>query len=305
VDLISAFKTFVRVAETESFSAAAREFNVGQPAVSKQISALENYLGTRLFQRSTRSLALTDEGQELLADARIAIEAVDDAIDHMRGREGKVSGVLRMTTTASFGRMHIVPRLGLLGAQYPDLKIDLVLQDSLTNMVEQGLDLSIRFGEPREPNLIAKRLGNIHTIIIASKRYLDQHGRPEKPEDLQDHDCLVFSGVADGDQWPFIADGEISRVRVNWHLRMDNSDALRQAVMADLGIAMMPSWHFPDLWQLDTVETLLDYFEKPSFPMYAVYPSRRFMPAKVRAMIDFLEYEIRLDPSMTGGVGLI
>jgi DNA-binding transcriptional LysR family regulator len=131
----------------------------------------------RLFQRSTRSLALTDEGQELLVHARVAIEAVDEATDRLKRREGKVSGILRMTTTASFGRMHIVPRLGLLESQYPDLKVDLILQDHNANLVEQGLDLAIRFGEPREPNLIAKRLGTIRTVVVASKAYL------EKPAD--------------------------------------------------------------------------------------------------------------------------
>jgi DNA-binding transcriptional LysR family regulator len=305
MDVISAFKVFVRVAETESFSAAAREINVGQPAVSKQISALEDYLGTRLFQRSTRSLALTDEGMELLSHARTAIEAVDEALERMKGREGKVSGVLRMTTTASFGRMHIVPRLGLLGLQYPDLKIDLMLQDHNANLVEQGLDLAIRFGEPSEPNLIAKRMGMIRMVVVASKTYLDQYGRPQKPEDLADHDCIVFGGRQDGDEWTFLDGNEPLKVKVNWRLRLDNSDGIRQAALSDLGIVMVPSWLFPDLWELENMETLLDGYDRESFPMYAVYPSRRFMPAKVRAMIDFLDYEIRLDPSMTGGEAFI
>jgi DNA-binding transcriptional LysR family regulator len=305
LDIISAFKTFVRVAETESFSAAAREFNVGQPAVSKQISALEDYLGTRLFQRSTRSLALTDEGQELLVHARVAIEAVDEATDRLKRREGKVSGILRMTTTASFGRMHIVPRLGLLESQYPDLKVDLILQDHNANLVEQGLDLAIRFGEPREPNLIAKRLGTIRTVVVASKAYLEKRGRPETPEDLNKHDCIVFSGRRDGDAWDFTSGDHAVTVKVNWRVRMDNSDAIRQAALSGLGIVRAPSWLFPDLWELEDMETLLDGYTTTDFPMYAVYPSRRFVPAKVRAMIDFLEYEIRLDPSMTGGSALI
>ncbi|TCD14165.1 LysR family transcriptional regulator [Oricola cellulosilytica] len=305
MDLVSAFRTFVRVAETESFSAAARELNVGQPAVSKQVSSLEDYLGARLFQRSTRSLALTDEGQELLIHARIAIEAVDEATDRLRRREGRVSGILRMTTTASFGRMHIVPRLGLLETQYPDLKVDLMLQDANANLVEQGLDLAIRFGEPREPNLIAKRMGSIRRIVVASKDYLDRQGRPETPRDLEQHECIVFGGRPDSDEWEFSVGGETETIKVNWRLRIDNSDGMRQAALSGLGIIMAPSWLFPDLWELENMETLLDDYERPSFPMYAVYPSRRFTPSKVRAMIDFLEFEIRLDPSMTGGAALI
>ena len=301
MDIIAAFKTFVRVAETESFSAAAREFNVGQPAVSKQISALEDHLGTRLFQRSTRSLALTDEGRDLLVHARIAIEAVDEATDRLRGREGKVSGLLRMTTTASFGRMHIVPRLGLLKAQYPDLRIDLVLQDHINSLVEQGLDMAVWFGEQLDPNLVARRLGTIRRIVVASKDYLDRRGRPLKPSDLEHHDTIAFGGRSDGEEWPFVEDGNAIAMKVNWGIRIDNSDAVREAALNGLGIAMVPSWVFPDLWELDGMETLLDAYMPPPFPMYAVYPSRRFVPAKVRAMIDFLEYEIRLDPSMTGG----
>jgi DNA-binding transcriptional LysR family regulator len=305
VDIIAAFKTFVRVAETESFSSAARDLGVGQPAVSKQISALEEYLGTRLFQRTTRTLVLTDEGQEFLSHAQAAIEAVDEATDRMRRRKGKVSGTLRMTTTASFARLHVVPRLSLFKAQYPDLKIDLVLQDQATNLVEQGIDLGIRFGEPREMNVIAKRMGNIRMIAVASKAYLDKHGRPETPQDLAKHECIVFSGTRNVDNMPFIVDGRQIDIKVNWNMRMDNSDALREAALCDLGIVMAPSWLFSDLWRLDTMETVLDNLEKPTFPMYAIYPSRRFTPGKVRAMIDFLEYEIRLDPSMTGEAVLI
>lgn len=305
MDVIAAFKTFVRVAETESFSAAAREFHVGQPAVSKQIAALEDYLGTRLLQRSTRSLTLTDEGVEFLNYARAAIEAVDEAVEHSRGREGHVAGVLRMTANASFGRMHIVPRLSLLGARYPDLRVDLVLEDSVVDMVGQGIDLAIRFGEPQEPNLIARRLGTMRMIIIASKSYLDRQGRPQRPEDLKDHNCLVFGGVENADVWSFTDDGQTRQVGVNWRLRINNTDALGQAVLSGLGIAMLPSWHFPDLWENEALETLFDDFEKPSFPMYAVYPSRRYIPAKVRAMIEFLQHEINLDPTMTGRVGLV
>lgn len=305
MDVIAAFRTFVRVAETESFSAAAREFNVGQPAVSKQIAALEDYLGTRLLQRSTRSLTLTDEGTRFLARARVAIESVDEAVELTRGRDGHVSGVLRMTASASFARMHIVPRLGFLRARYPDLRVDLYLRDSVVDMVEQGLDLAIRFGEPREPNVIARRIGMMRMIVIASKAYLDRAGRPKTPEELKDHNCLVFGGVTDSETWPFTENGATRHVGVNWQIRMNDADALRQAVLSGLGIALMASWQFPDLWENETLETLFDDYETLSWPIYAVYPSRRYTPARVRAMIDFMQHEISIDPTMTGGVGLI
>ena len=115
--------------------------------------------------------------------------------------------------------MHLVPRLRLLGARYPDLRIDLILQDSIVDMVGQGLDLAIRFGEPQEPNLIARRLGTMRMIVIASKAYLDRWGRPQKPEDLKDHNCLVFGGIPEGDQWPFTEDGQTRQIGVNWRLR--------------------------------------------------------------------------------------
>jgi len=305
MDLISAFRTFVRVAETESFSAAAREFDVGQPAVSKQIAALEDHLGTRLLQRSTRSLTLTDEGLQFLGRARAAIEAADEAVERTRGRDGQVSGVLRMTASASFARMHIVPRLKLLGARHPDLRVDLFLRDTVIDMVEQGLDLGIRFGELREPNLIARRIGTMRMIIIASKDYLERNGRPRTPDDLKDHHCIVFGGVADADSWPFIENGVTRQIGVSWRLRIDDADALRQAVLSGLGIALMPSWQFPDLWENENLETLFDDYEKPALPMYAVYPSRRYTPGKVRAMIEFMQHEMSIDPTMTGGIGLI
>ena len=305
MDIISAFRTFVRVAETESFSATARELNVGQPAISKQIAALEDHLGVRLLQRSTRSLTLTDEGVTFLSQARTAIEAVDEAVDITRRRGDRVTGILRMTSNASFARLHLVPRLHLLGARHPDLRIDMVLQDSTVDLVERGIDLAIRFGEPREPNLIARRLGTMRFIVIASKAYLDRWGRPKTPEDLKDHSCLVFGGIADSDQWPFIENGQTRLVGVEWRLRINNTNSLRQAVQSGLGIALAPSWQFPDLWENETLETLFDDYDKLSIPMYAVYPSRRYTPSKVRAMIDFLQHEISIDPTMTGGIGVI
>ena len=141
--------------------------------------------------------------------------------------------------------------------------------------------------------------------IVASKQYLERWGRPATPDELRNHSCLVFSGISDADQWPFIEDNQTRYVGVNWRVRINNSDALRQAVLSGLGIAMMPSWQFPDLWENETLETLFDEYETTSLPMYAVYPSRRHTPAKVRAMIEFLQHEISIDPTMTGGVGLV
>ncbi len=300
VDIYTAFQTFVRVAETESFSVTAREMNIGQPAVSKQISALEDHLGARLFQRTTRKLTLTDEGRALVPLARLALEAAEEALDSMRRREGRVVGTLRMTTAASFGRMHIVPRLPLFFRQFPEVRVDLVLQDTHADLIDQNIDLAIRFGASREENVISRRIGTAPFITVASRRYLERMGRPATPNELSGHDCLLYSGLAEPRLWTFERGEVAETVEVDGRLSVDNSDALRDAALRDLGIARVPAWLFADIWELEGMETLLDDWSSSSIPIHAVFPSRRFLPAKVRAMIDFLEHEIRLDPSMTG-----
>jgi DNA-binding transcriptional LysR family regulator len=298
MDLLSPMKTFVRVVEAGSFTAIAAEQNMTQPTISRQIAALEEYLGTRLLARTTRAFTLTDDGRAFYHHALRALEVISEAEGAVGRRRAKPSGLLRLATPVVFGGLHIVPRLPAFLARYPDVSIDLAMSDTFTDLVEQGVDVAIRVGEVTDPGLIAKRIGLVRRITVASPAYLKKHGAPRTPFDLANHECIVYTRLATGNRWVFQStDGPLT-VDAKGRFRVDNSEAVREAVLAGLGIAVIPTFVFTREIKRGAVRTLLRNYEPGRLPMSAVYPSRRFVPLKVRAIIDFLEHEFSLDPSL-------
>ena len=225
MDLLAAFRTFIRISETGSFSAVAREVGATQPAISRQIAALEEHLGARLLQRSTRSLTLTEDGRELLARARHIIEAAEEAEAAIGRRHDTPTGLVRLGCPAVFGRTYIVPNLQALLTRYPGLTIDLIVGDDVVDMIQEGLDLSIRVGEITDAALVARQVGSTFSLPVASAEYLAAHGEPEHPEDLARHACIVFTRVANPTEWTFTSeDGEVT-VPVAGRLRTNSIEA--------------------------------------------------------------------------------
>jgi DNA-binding transcriptional LysR family regulator len=296
MDIIAAFKTFVRVAETSSFSAVAREMNMSQPAVSRQVAALEEYLGERLFQRTTRSLALTDDGRDLLGHATRVLAALDEAETAVGKRRGSVSGTVRLSVPVTFGRQHLAPRLGRLLAAHPALDIDLLLSDSYRDLVTEGIDLAIRAGAIADSSLIVRRMGSVQLHVVASSCYIATHGAPQTPEDLASHNCLVFTHSAMGGLWHFTGPEGPVTVGVKGQLRSDSGDAIREAVLNSYGIAALPAWFFLDELAAGTVQLLLPGWELPGTPVHLVYPSRRNLAPRVRVVIDFIQSEFLANP---------
>ena len=299
MDIIEPLKSFVRVFETKSFSIPAREARTSQPTISRQIAALEARLGTRLFARSTRALTPTEAGVEFYAQARRVLETLAEAEASVAKSNAGVVGILRLACPVAFGRLHVVPRLGRFMRRHPDVKLDLVLSDQFVDLVEEGVDLSIRVGEVKSPDLIAQRIGETRRVALASPDYLAQRGTPQTPRDLAAHDCIVYTRLATGARWYFGGPGGPYEVEVDGRFRANNSEAVREGILAGLGIGVVPVWLLADETERAQLQTVLAEYEPARLPINAVYPSRRFVPHKVRAMVEFLGAEFRLDPLLS------
>jgi DNA-binding transcriptional LysR family regulator len=298
-DLIALFRSFVRVVEAGSFTAVAKELNTSQPTISRQISTLEDQLGALLFHRTTRALTLTDDGRVLYEQARQALDSVQQALGAVGRRRGAPSGTLRLACPVVFGRLHIVPRLKAFLERYPDVAIDLVMNDGFTDLVEEGIDLAIRIGDITDPGLIARRIGTTRRITVASPAYLAARGAPSHPTDLAGHDCIVYSRLATGNRWEFSGAAGPVTVAVSGRYRVNNSEGVREGVLGGLGVGVVPIWHFTDEIASGRLVVLLEAFAPRALPTHVVYPSRRFLAPKVRAMIDFLAHECELDPNLS------
>ncbi len=296
--LLEHIRTFVRAIETGSFTAVAAEQRQSQPTVSRQILALEDHLGVRLMQRTTRALTLTDEGRIYYAHARALLDAAAEAQDAIRpGAE--VRGLLRIAAPVAFARLHLMPRMARFLAAHPDLNTEWLLGDRPVDLVEEGVDLAIRIGRIADQGLIVRRIGQMRRITVARPDYLAAHGRPMHPDDLRTHDCIVYTGLATVDDWHFAGpDGAPIVVRVAGRVRVNASEGMLAAVREGLGVAVCPTWLFDGEVERGVVERVLRDFEPEAMPIQAVYPSRRLVPPRVRAFVDFLHAEFRTDPRL-------
>ena len=299
MDVLAGMKLFARVVETGGFSAVAREQGGTQPTVSRTIAALEAHLGVRLLNRSSRAVTLTDDGRQFYGLATRALEAVAEAETGVGRRRGLPSGLLRLGTPVAFGRLHVAPRMPAFLDRYPQVDVELAMSDGFVDLVEAGLDLAIRVGDLSDPSLIARRIGTTRRVTVASSAYLARRGRPMVPADLARHDCILYTRLATGNRWHFAGrDGPIA-VDVSGRFRADNSEAVRTAVLGGVGIAVVPVWLFPEEIVGSQVNILLEEYEPRQLPIHAVYPSRRQLAAKVRAMIDFLAAEFEISPLLS------
>jgi DNA-binding transcriptional LysR family regulator len=296
-DSVEHFKTFVRVVETGSFTAVAVERATTQPTISRQIASLERQLGCVLFNRTTRALALTDDGAVFYQQAHRALEAVAEAEGSVGRRKGKPSGTLRLASAVVFGRLHLVPRLPAFLERYPDVSVDLNLSDGFSDLIEENIDLAIRVGMVTEANLVARRIGTTRRVVVATPGYLKRYGVPQAPEDLAGHSCIVYSRLAAGAQWAFERGGQTVSVKVAGRFHVNSTEGVRAAVLNGVGIGYAPAWHFVDreIERGVLVPLLAEFHPKPQ-PISAVYPTRRFLAPKVRAMVDYLAADFAIDP---------
>lgn len=299
--LLEHIRTFVRAVEAGSFTAVAAGQRQSQPTVSRQISALEDHLGVRLLQRTTRALTLTDEGRTYYNHARAILDAVEAAAVEMRSGGAVATGNLRIAAPIAFARLHLMPRMQRFLAAHPTLTTDWVLGDRPIDLVEEGIDVAIRIGRATDQALIARRIGEIRRITVATPEYWQRNGRPNHPEELKSHDCIVYSGLATVDEWHFRGpDGTAHTVKVKGRVRVNASEGVRSAVLEGLGVAVVPTWLLADEIERGILHRVLTEYEPDSLPIQAVTPSRRFVPPRVRAFSDFLASEFRGDPRLSG-----
>ena len=303
MDQIVAIRTFVRVVESGSFSAVARAAGVGQPAVSKQITALEAHLGAQLLRRTSRSLSLTEAGQDFY---EAAVRLIDDlaAAESRVGRgQSAPSGLIRVTVAPVFGRLYVVPRLRDFFARYPDITVDLAVTDRIVNLVEEGVDLAIHNGELRDSRLVVKRIGLTPIVTVASPAYLKEHGEPATPSELDGHRCVIFAPQGEPRAWGFKGEAGDIEYRPKGSFRTNDADQIRAAVLVGLGLAHAPGWLFASEVASRAVRLVLRDYEPAPLPISAVHPAGRRLATKVRVFIDFVAEIFAAEPRLASRLG--
>lgn len=302
VDIVALSRTFLRVAETGSFTTVADEQGTSQPTISRQIGMLENHLGCRLFHRTTRRLSLTDEGRHFLERGREIVEAVAAAESAVGRGKANPSGTVRLAAATVMGALHVVPRLPRFFSFYPQISVQLILDDARSDLVEEGIDLAIRVGEITEPGLIARKIGQTRRVVVAAESYLSARGEPKSLAELAQHDCIVYDRLTTGLNWPFETPQGPVIIPVSGRLRVNSTEALRAAVITGLGLGLVPVWYFtPDDIANYGLRVLMQDFQARPHPVNAVFASRRHMASAVRVLIDYLADEFAADPNFNGG----
>ncbi|MFN3719770.1 MAG: LysR family transcriptional regulator [Rhizobium rhizophilum] len=279
-------EVFVRVIAAGSMSTAARDLGLSPAVVSKRIKRLEDKLGTRLLQRTTRQISLTEAGQGFHERVLTVLGGLEEAEAFASGRSSEVNGTLKISASTSFGRMHVAPHLKPFMEAHPDLAIHLVLSDDFTDIVGGGFDLAIRIAELNDSSLVARRLAPVRRVLCAAPSYLAEHGTPETLDDLKKHRCLP---AHNHESWRLEGPNGPVTLRPEGMLITNSSEVLREAVIAGLGIALRSTWDVgAELKSGKLVQVLPQYESSRNVALSAVYPSRQFLPAKVRLFIDYL-----------------
>lgn len=283
---LNALTVFAKVVQTGSFTAAARALGMPKSTVSQRVLELEDRLGVRLLQRTTRRLSLTDAGRVYHDHCLRIVAEVEEADRAVTSLQEKPRGLLRVTVPAS--TQFLGPCLADFLGQHDGVKLDVVCTDRSVNLVEESFDIAIRAGVLSDSTLITRSLGTIHYILVASPRYLKKHGRPRSPDDVAKHECLVFSVGTHPKVWRLTRGRETREVNVTPALSVNDLDILHDAVRRGVGVAMLPAFRCVDDLRTKRLERMLSDWTIPGTPVQAVYPSSRHVSPKVKALLDHL-----------------
>jgi DNA-binding transcriptional LysR family regulator len=307
MDRLAAMHAFRRVIELGSFRAAARALGRSNAAVSKQVSDLEAELGATLIARTTRRLAPTEAGQAYYERCARILDDLTEANTAVASLQAAPRGLLRINAPMSFGLLHLARAMPAYIQCYPDVRVDLVLNDRAVDLLEEGFDVAIRVRTSLpDSSLIARRLAPVRRVLCAAPDYLERYGCPEQPEDLVRHRCLIYSLSTSPTEWTFTLRGtnEPQPVKVPAYFTANSSIALREALLAGSGIALVPTFVVgPDIRE-GRLRTVLPQFESPGHTMYALYPSARHLSPKVRSFVDFLVERYGDEPDWDRSAGL-
>lgn len=286
---LDAMALFVRVAELGSFAAAATQLGVARSVVTRQIVKLEAHLGVKLLERTTRRLSLTSAGQIYLERCRNILTDVEMAEEAVAEGRHEPKGPIRMGLPLSFGLRRLMPLLANFASRYPEITLAMDFNDRHMNLINESFDVSIRITSRLEPGEVVRKLGESTMHTVASPDYLQRRGVPAHPDDLSEHDCLGYAPLLNGEAWAYLIDGEVRRVRLPLRMQASNGDALVEAAMAGLGVALQPDFIVAEAVAQGRLQTLLQEFAPPPHGIYAVFPSSRFMPQRVRLLVDALQ----------------
>ncbi len=290
MDKLTSIRTFCGVAREGSFSMASRHLGVSTAMVSKHIKRLEDELGVRLLNRSTRHCSLTEAGAEFYNRCQQLLAYLDEAEANVRNLSEEVRGTLKLSAPATFGTLYLMPAIAAYKKKFPSLAFNLRLSAQMPDLLEGGFDMAIHAGNSRldDSDLVARKLGSFRLAVCATRQYLDANGWPRHPEDLRHHNCLIFHNEVATESWMFRGhDSEIS-VNVQGDLHANQGNALRVAAVGHLGIVRLPDYMVRDDIHQGRLVEILDEYQSPPRAFYALYPHRRLVPAKVRSFVDFL-----------------
>lgn len=288
MDLFSSMRMYVAVVDGGSFASAADKLDISRAMVSKQIQKLEEHLGTRLLNRTTRRLSLTETGREFYERSTQIMTDVEEA-EQVAGQMNRTpQGVLRVTIPLSYGQHRLATIIGDYTQAYPKVQLDISLSDRKVDLIEDGFDLAVRIGVMPQSDLIARKIGGVRSIVCASPAYIARHGAPQAPAELSSHACLGYTLTGSGADWRFeTPDGPLV-VPIAGPIRADNGDIIRLAALSGAGILFQPHFIVGDDLAAGRLVQLLPEWQSAELGVYAVYPSRKHLSAKVRTFVDFL-----------------
>ncbi|RZN31071.1 LysR family transcriptional regulator [Bradyrhizobium sp. Leo121] len=288
MDRIDAMQAFVAVADLQGFAPAARKLGLSPSAVTRLIAALEERLGARLLQRTTRSVTLTDAGSRYLERARRILADLEEAEEAVEGERTRPAGRLVISAPAGFGRLHVSPMVTAYLKRYPDVGVDLRLSDRMINLVEEGVDLAVRIGHLPDSTLVARHVGEMRRIVVASKAYLSARGEPMRPSEISAHDTIQFGAMSAAPDWRFVEEGQEVRVSPSPRFSSNNADAAIQYAEAGGGLTRVLAYQAAASLKAGRLRIVLAKFEQPPLPIHIVYPTSRLLSAKVRTFVDLV-----------------
>lgn len=284
---------FARAVETGSFSAAGRDLGLGQPNVSRHVAALEDHLQTRLLHRSTRKLALTSEGERYYAEVRRILDAVDESESSFRENTDP-SGLLRVACPTALAHTFVLPHVPAFLERYTGVTLDLQINDRYVDLINEGAELAIRIGHLEDSSLRARRIGSFERVCVASTAYLAKYGTPNAPTELRDHDCVIYTLLSSGTTWRF----RNAEIQVSGRFRVNSPEAVRESVIAGLGIGIGPQWLYEDGLRDGTLQLLLEQYTAPPVPIQIVYVAKRLLPKRAIAFMNFIEEVFSAVPAL-------
>ncbi len=294
MDMLNGMRLFTEVVRANGFAAASRKLGMVPSSVSRQITALEETLGVRLLNRSTRQLSLTEVGQLYYEQATRILSELEDANLAVSQFDGSPRGTLRVSTPAAFGRLHVTPALSRFLTRYPELRVELTATDQVVDLVEAGIDVAVRIGALQSSSLIARKLAAHRYVICASPSYFDRHQAPQRPQDVAHHNCLTYKFAGGPVVWSFRGPHGAEQVEVSGNLQANSFGALKSAACLGLGLAILPIWSAMPCLKSGELQTVLrEYTVSPrqgetEGGIYVVYPHKKLVSKKVRAFVDFM-----------------